>query len=187
MRLDLGAGIVQLTELSPMDVVAIGAAVVAVVALALAVVAWRRLRRFDALDLTTRDGVGVAGALARHDDLLRELRADLLVVHDNTRLLRRLAKDPLSHLGLVRFDAFSDLNGAQSYSLAVLDEQGDGVVLTSITGRNESRSYAKQVVGGRVGPTMTSEERLAIERAVAGQRDVVDLGDDDWELTAEAS
>lgn len=176
-----------MTELTPELLVAIGAVVVAVVAVVVAVSARRRLGRLDRIVADTGEGAEVLTALARHDDLLRELRSDLLVVHDNTQLLRRLAKDPLSHVGLVRYDAFSEAGGATSFSLALLDEQGDGVVLSSIVGRSECRTYAKNVRGGRVGASMTSEERTAIERAITRRREAVELARDDLQPTAEAS
>lgn len=155
-------------------VVASVAAVVALVALGLAIPAWRKVRRVDRMMVAAdAEGAGVVATMVRHDDLLRELRADLLVVHDNTQLLRRLARDTISHLGLVRYDAFQDLSGTTSFSLALLDEQGDGVVITSIAGRNDNRMYVKNITGGRCGPAITDEERAAVERAVANESDAL--------------
>jgi len=161
---------------TPELVVAGVAALLALVALLVAVPAWRKVRRVDRMVVAAdAEGAGVVATMVRHDDLLRELRSDLLVVHDNTQLLRRLARDTISHVGLVRYDAFQDLSGAMSFSLAMLDEQGDGVVITSIAGRNDSRMYAKNITGGRCGPTITSEERVAVERAVANESDAVEI------------
>lgn len=154
----------------------------AVVALAAALaagfVAVRATRRVRALDhyvaTIEGDGAGLLATVAGHGEQLRELRADLLVVHDNTQLLRRMAKDAIAHVGLVRYDAFDDLAGSMSFSLAMLDERGDGVVVTAIAGRSDSRMYAKAVAGGRCQQDMTDEERLAVERAVAGNVDALE-------------
>lgn len=173
---------------TPELVVAGVAALLALVALLVAVPAWRKVRRVDRMVVAAdAEGAGVVATMVRHDDLLRELRSDLLVVHDNTQLLRRLARDTISHVGLVRYDAFQDLSGAMSFSLAMLDEQGDGVVITSIAGRNDSRMYAKNITGGRCGPSITSEERAAVERAVANESDAVEIESTDIVRRSKAS
>src|SRR6476619_7271941 len=53
--------------------------------------------------------------------------------------------DALRHLAVVRYDAFGDMGGHLSWSLALLDDAGNGVVLTSIHGRSDARTYAKNV------------------------------------------
>ncbi|MCW2867513.1 MAG: hypothetical protein JWR20_1701, partial [Marmoricola sp.] len=63
----------------------------------------------------------------------------------------------LRHVAVVRYDAFTDTGGQLSWSVALLDDHGSGVVLSSIQGRNESRSYAKSI------DTWTSETQLSPE------------------------
>ncbi|MBY5161424.1 DUF4446 family protein [Salsipaludibacter albus] len=158
-------------ELSTELVVAVVAVVLAAVAIGVAWWSARRVRRVDRYVAAAEgDGAGLVSTVQQHADQLRELRTDLLVVHDNTTLLRRMAKDSLSRIGLVRYDAFADLAGAMSFSLAQLDERGDGVVLSAIAGRSDSRFYAKPIEGGRCEYELTPEERIAIERAIAGER-----------------
>ncbi|HXP14688.1 MAG TPA: DUF4446 family protein, partial [Actinomycetes bacterium] len=65
-----------------------------------------------------------------------------------------------------RYDAFPDAAGQLSYSAAFLDEAGDGVVLSTINGRSEARSYAKPVRGGRSDHSLSDEERTAIAMAM---------------------
>jgi hypothetical protein len=69
-------------------------------------------------------------------------------------------------VGLTRYDAFPDAGGHLSYSAAFLDEAGDGVVLSTINGRAETRSYAKPVRGGRSDHNLSEEERAAIAVAM---------------------
>jgi Protein of unknown function (DUF4446) len=73
--------------------------------------------------------------------------------------------DALRHLSVVRYDAFGDVGGHLSWSLAVLDDAGHGVVLTSIHGRSEARTYAKSVAGWTCEQQLSPEEEEAIEHA----------------------
>ncbi|NLC77511.1 MAG: DUF4446 family protein, partial [Clostridia bacterium] len=66
---------------------------------------------------------------------------------------------------MVRYNAFTGLGSDQSFSLALLDSRDDGVVITSIYGREDSRFYAKPVKGGRSRYRLTDEELLALDRA----------------------
>jgi hypothetical protein len=71
----------------------------------------------------------------------------------------------LQRLGLVRFDAFEGLGGEQSFAVALLDDEGTGVVLSSLQGRGESRLYAKPVEKWDSTYTLSVEEKEAIRRA----------------------
>jgi len=72
------------------------------------------------------------------------------------------------HLGLVRYDAFGDVGGNQSFALAVYDDMGNGAVLNSIIGRAECRVYCKPLVNGRSERDLSQEEQRAIREAKAG-------------------
>ncbi len=72
----------------------------------------------------------------------------------------------LQRVAVVRFDAFEDMGGKLSYSAAMLDENGDGVIFTSIYGRNENRTYAKAIQGGRSSHVLSREEAEALKRAL---------------------
>jgi len=71
----------------------------------------------------------------------------------------------LQRLGLVRFNAFEGLGGEQSFAVALLDDEGGGVVLSSLHGRGESRLYAKPVEKWDSTYTLSVEEKEAIGRA----------------------
>ncbi len=114
--------------------------VVALAAVALAVVALRR---------TAVPAAGDAEALpADVEGLRREVAA-----------LRAEARDALRHLSVVRYDAFGDMGGHLSWSLALLDDSGHGVVLTSIHGRSEARTYAKTIVAWRCEQQLSPRSR----------------------------
>ena len=65
----------------------------------------------------------------------------------------------------MRYDAFGDMGGHLSWSLALLDDAGHGVVLTSIHGRSEARTYAKSISGWTCEQQLCPEEEEAIEHA----------------------
>ena len=93
--------------------------------------------------------------------------ADLEGLRGEVQALRVEAAEALRHLAVVRYDAFGDMGGRLSWSLALLDEGGNGVVLTSIHGRSEARSYAKNISGWACEQAMSPEEQEALGIAMA--------------------
>jgi hypothetical protein len=81
------------------------------------------------------------------------------------------APDPraLRDMAIVRYDALREMSGQLSFSVALLNAHGDGIVLTSINGRAESRTYAKAVVAGKAAQQLSPEEEEAIRAAQLGQ------------------
>lgn len=73
----------------------------------------------------------------------------------------------LRNIGMVRFNAFDDVGGEQSFALALLDAKRSGIVVSSLYGRQDSRLYAKSVVNGEGERALSDEERKALERALA--------------------
>ena len=94
-----------------------------------------------------------------------DLPADVLGLRKEVAALRKEAAGALRHLAVVRYDAFEEMGGRLSWSLALLDDGGDGVVLTSIRGRNEGRTYAKSVTSWRSDQELSPEETEAITHA----------------------
>jgi hypothetical protein len=82
----------------------------------------------------------------------------------------------MQHIGMVRYDAFEDVGGRLSFSCALLDGRGDGVVITSINGRQDTRVYAKPVTGGQSSHNLSEEEVAAIQQAIAGPKEAVNAG-----------
>jgi hypothetical protein len=76
--------------------------------------------------------------------------------------------DALRHVSVVRYDAFGDMGGRLSFSAALLDDGGDGLVLTAIHGRAETRSYIKGVKGGASDASLSPEEQQAVSFAMRG-------------------
>jgi hypothetical protein len=116
--------------------------------------------------------LGGVVALRRSADLRRRVTA--LEHHRpagdaDLAALRADLGQALRHVAVVRYDAFGDMGGRLSFSAAVVDDRGDGLVFSSIHARGESRTYAKGVVGGSSDATLTPEEQQALAAARTGQ------------------
>lgn len=94
-----------------------------------------------------------------------DLPTDVAGLRAEVQALRVEASQALRHLAVVRYDAFGDMGGHLSWSMALLDDGGDGVVLTSIHGRSEARTYAKNVAGWSCEQQLSPEEEEAIRFA----------------------
>ena len=120
---------------------------------------WRRL-------MEGADGRSIETLLQEH--LAERVRLEAEIESLNARVKRSelTAETAKRHVVLVRFDAFEEISGAQSFAVAVLDERGDGLVLTSIVGRETCRVFAKAIVAGRSERELGGEERRAIRDAL---------------------
>ncbi len=76
----------------------------------------------------------------------------------------------LQHIGLVRFNPFDDTGSDQSFAIALLDDARDGIVISSLHGRTNTRLFAKPVTNGESPHTLSDEESQAIRIAVEGTR-----------------
>jgi hypothetical protein len=85
-----------------------------------------------------------------------------------------LIEGSVQNVALLRYDAFEDVGGRLSFSCAMLDDRGSGVVLTSINGRQETRVYAKPIAEGRSSYNLSSEEEEAIRQALAAPAEAVE-------------
>jgi hypothetical protein len=93
------------------------------------------------------------------------LPADTAGLRSEVQALRVEVSEALRHLAVVRYDAFGDMGGHLSWSMALLDDGGDGVVLTSIHGRSEARTYAKNVASWKCDQALSPEEEEAVKFA----------------------
>ena len=93
------------------------------------------------------------------------LPEDVLGLRQEVAALRAEAAGALRHLAVVRYDAFGDMGGHLSWSLALLDDGGDGVVVTSIHGRSDARTYAKNIAAWTSQQQLSPEEEDAVSHA----------------------
>jgi hypothetical protein len=154
-------------DTTALTVVAVAALVVALVAVALGWLAHRRhqlvQRRYAVL---WGDGeADVTAVLAQQARRIATERARTDSLESAVAELRGDLAQTLQHVAVVRYDAFGDMGGRMSFSAAVIDDNGDGMVISSIHARGESRTYAKGIVGGGSDTTLTPEEQQALAAA----------------------
>ena len=94
---------------------------------------------------------------------MRQGRLSGVAFDEQRRHMDRIGQQ---HVGIVRFNPFSDKGGDQSFAIAILDDHADGIVLSSMQSRTDNRVYGKPVVGGQSTYTLGNEEREAIARAM---------------------
>jgi hypothetical protein len=154
-----------------LDQITLAAAGVAVVALLLAVAAHirvGRLRRVLAVVDAPEGRQSVLEVVGRNSEETTRVRADLDQARREVGEVRAALSDALRRVAVIRYDAFGEMGGRLSFSAALLDDAGDGLLLTSIHGRSEARTYAKGVLGGSSEQSLSPEEQQAIEAALRG-------------------
>ena len=147
-----------------LSIVAVAAGGVAVIAFAFAARSTLRVRKLRRALRVMQASRGEA-TLDEAEDLVRQL-ADVTKRVEDLELVARVS---VQHVGLVRFDAFEDMGGHLSFAAALLDADGDGFILTSINGRQETRIYAKPIERGASRYHLSNEEQEAIRRAIASR------------------
>ena len=137
-------------------------------------VAGPRLRGLRAT-LGTHDGLlGGGGAepatrrIAGLEAAAAGAQRELALQATRIEALEKVAQSETPRVGFLRYNAFDDVGSDQSYALALLTRDGDGVVLSSIYSREETRTYGKAVVKFQTSQEASAEERAAIAQARAG-------------------
>jgi hypothetical protein len=161
----------------PAGIAALSAGALALISLVLSSVLALRVRRLRGaqqvvLGASGRDDLvshaaGLQEAFMQLNDRVEDMAAQL-----DERMARAEERldGAIAYRALVRYDAYGELSGHQSASLALLDAERNGVVLSSIAHRDTARLYCKQVVDGRGEHLLSPEEDEAIRRALAGER-----------------
>ncbi len=136
-------------------------------------VAAPRLARLAA-KLETHDGLlGGGGAepatrrLAELETARAAAERELAALAGRADALEKVARSETPRIGFLRYNAFDDVGSDQSYALALLTAEGDGVLLSSIYSREETRTYGKAVTKFQTSQEASSEELAAIAKARA--------------------
>ena len=145
-----------------------GAYFLVLLALLIFVVRLSQMARRQSRLLRGSDGNSLERMLLENSDYReateRHLSQALQTGDTNAATIRQC----LQRVGLVRYDAFPDVGGEQSFSMALLDAGGNGMVLTGLHSRHDVRVYAKPIMSGDSPTSLTAEERQAIAGAAAG-------------------
>lgn len=113
-------------------------------------------------------GVGALGVLVGVAASVRvgRLRSEVAALRADPALAAGVDPKAVRNVSVVRYDAFADMGGRMSYSVALLDTAGDGMVLSAINGRTDARAYAKGVVAGEGEAPLSPEEQQAVDAAL---------------------
>src|SRR5881628_3780738 len=123
----------------------------------------RRLRRL----FGDAEGAGLDELLDRQFRRLDTVAERVEALNRLHHELQGLSQRSIQKVGVVRFNPFADTGGDQSFAIALLDADGNGLVLSSLHGRADTRIFAKQVQAGRSKHALSDEEQDAIRKALA--------------------
>jgi hypothetical protein len=158
---------------STLDTLAIAAAAVAVVAMMLAFIAVLKIASLKR-SLLVLQGDATHGTLLsavdRHVGVVEDLRGEVAGIASGLAVVRADLADAVRHVAVIRYDAFKDMGGRMSFSAALLDDDGDGLVITAINGRSETRAYAKGIKTGQSDNPLSPEEEQAVGHALNGRK-----------------
>lgn len=154
-------------------IVACAAVVVAIASAVVAIVVLTKLRAVQSAqravigDQGERDLVQHAEALQSEFKLTAELVEELLQRLDaHSQETKRRLDGSICHSGIVRYDAYGEMGGRQSHSIALLDDRRTGIILSAIHHRDQARLYVKQIRGGVPDIELSPEELEAIANAL---------------------
>ncbi len=159
---------------STVGIIALAAVVVAAVALLFCLVLGVKLRQLRAAQQAVMgdgslDLVGHAAKIQRQFEALHDYVQDAAEqLNGRLHLAERRLDGTVAYRALVRYDAYGEMSGQQSTSIALLDAHRTGLVLSSIHHRDQARLYVKQILNGQPEFELSPEENEAIRLAFAG-------------------
>lgn len=121
----------------------------------------RRLRAF----MNGRDGSNLEEALLMLTDKVAMIEETLKAHKEGLEYIDERVKRSIRGYSLVRYDAYDNAGGEQSFASGLLDEHGDGYVLSVITNRSHVGVYAKKIIDGKPETNLTTEEKQALIEA----------------------
>lgn len=148
-----------------MALVGVAVGVVGVVLGAIAMTRLARLNHSYDLLQVAEGRETIVDVMGRTMDEFGDLRDEVLRLDSQLSATRRDLAAALRHVSVVRYDAFGDMGGRFSFSAALLDDSGDGLVITSIHARSETRTYLKGLSAGDSDITLSPEEQQAVRIA----------------------
>ena len=116
----------------------------------------------------TRGGSGqnLEDVLNMHMDQLDQTAGRIELIEQAVGVLQAQIPACVQKLKMIRYDAFDDVGGELSFSLALLDQRGEGVVITSVYSRMDVRVYAKSIQNGRASHAHSKEEERVLRETV---------------------
>lgn len=151
------------------EVIILAAAVVSAVSLVLLVFNLQRtgkmVRKYNKL-MEGLENKNLEEMLTTHLKTVNKMFSKTLEIESEYKSARKMAEKSVQKIGVVRFNAFDNTGSDLSFAVALLDSFGDGVVISSLFARDETRTYAKPVEKGQSSYHLSDEEREAIQKAI---------------------
>lgn len=113
------------------------------------------------------EGANLERLLHAHIEEVREVVGKVNTLSNQCKEINIMCNNSLQNVGVVRFNAFDDTGSDLSFAIALLDGHRNGLVVSSLFGRSESRVYAKPIVNGQSTYLLTTEEKEAISKAIS--------------------
>ena len=123
-------------------------------------------KRYRKMMTGVDDGANIERMLMGHIDETKAVAEENARIKEENKRIDGLLQKDLTHIGVVRFSDFEDMGSDLSYAVALLDSHNDGIILSSIFGREDSRSYVKPVSKGTSTYTLTEEEEESLHKAM---------------------
>ena len=125
-------------------------------------------KRYDKMMTGEETGTSFEKKMLDHIEEVRRVSAANEKLNEKAKEMDALLNLAITKVGVIRFRAFEDMGSDLSYAVALLDSNDDGVILSSIFGREDSRSYVKPIEHGKSSYTLTKEEEEAMRKALNG-------------------
>ena len=129
-------------------------------------------RRIDTLT-RGKDAETMEDSILNFFEKVEALEDAEIKMHRDIREIKENLKITYQKTGLVKYDAFREMSGALSYSLALLDKENNGVLISSMYSREGCYTYAKEIIIGESKINLSEEEAEALKQAVAKQKSVI--------------
>jgi hypothetical protein len=97
----------------------------------------------------------------------KKLKKDFSKLSEELQEIKQESKFALQKIGVIRFNPFKEIGGNQSFSIAMLDANNNGVVITGFYSKEGNRVFAKPIIKGKSKYSLTAEEKKALEKAIS--------------------
>ena len=119
--------------------------------------------------MTGVDGGNLERMLIGHIEETKKVVEENKRIDAENKAMADLLQKAITRVGIVRFRAFEDMGSDLSYAVALLDSDNNGIIFSSLFGREDSRSYVKPIEKGQSTYTLTDEEHQALQKAMGAR------------------
>ena len=129
---------------------------------------YKRLKSSYSSFMRGRDGKNLEQSILEKFDELDEITEIAKKNRTDIKELFREMQNNYQKVGIVKYDAFKEMGGKLSFTLALLDEKNNGFLINSVHSSDGCYSYTKRVKNGDSDIALSNEEKVAVERAIQG-------------------